>query len=158
MKMSENDSIITCPECGQELSKLDMACPKCGFPIGDQRRNTTQIHHQKKKAIAGITMCLIAIACIIFSITRITDYKYLFYVQHYQECIDGYLDAKEAADSNSYSLYKYSYDNLLNRWQDMIDEDKKIIWTYRYEAIGFGCLGTIMIILGIRLLIQSRGE
>lgn len=27
-------ALITCPECGKQISDLAQSCPNCGFPIG----------------------------------------------------------------------------------------------------------------------------
>ena len=39
-------ALITCPECGREISDQATACPHCGFPV------QSHIHSAKKESVA----------------------------------------------------------------------------------------------------------
>lgn len=72
-------ALISCPECGREVSDQVKSCPHCGYPFGGSDPNQEQPQKvevtsvnlvpknpaTKKKIIAGLIVAVIAVVCII---------------------------------------------------------------------------------------------
>lgn len=95
-------------------------------------------------------MCIIGCILLVIAVTRITNDKYKFYKQHYQECIDGYNDAKSAANSYRSIFFSSSYNSIASSYKDMADDDSKELWKFRIQAIVFFCSGCLLIICGYK--------
>jgi len=157
--MNENNTrtINFCPDCGTAIDHESSACKECGFPIEKQKAETA-IAAKKTRIPAkplGIALCVVAVICFIVGITRITNDKYTFWSEHYQECMDGYEDCKSEARTAG-PLFKDSYQNLAESWKDMADRSLEKIWKYRIEAIVLCSFGVVFVIFGIMQLKRNE--
>lgn len=70
-------ALITCPECGAQISDKAECCPKCGIPMKENDENVSSCDNndnvQKKKMLVWIigiiVMCVMAL-CIVYATTR----------------------------------------------------------------------------------------
>lgn len=64
-------ALIQCPECGKSISDAAEACPNCGYPIAEvrkqeaEREKTPQAKEDSKQKNAGRTVIAIAVCCVI---------------------------------------------------------------------------------------------
>ena len=62
-------ALIVCPECDQRISDRAAACPSCGYPINENRKNTQVIEQTGKKwkihRILASILCVIGIIIIL---------------------------------------------------------------------------------------------
>lgn len=56
-------ALITCPECGKEISDQAKKCNKCGYPL--PKRKNKNISKYQKIALVFATLSVIVIACFI---------------------------------------------------------------------------------------------
>ena len=65
-------ALVSCPECGREVSDQASSCPQCGMPIN--KTNEKDVNHNKNvnntdgnkkiiKAIAGVGLIIVGITC-----------------------------------------------------------------------------------------------
>lgn len=102
-------ALITCPECGKQVSDQAASCPGCGYPLERTQKENEQIHDiaeqnnapdasntieeanpSKKKSRKGIIISLI---CVIlsFSIVGIVAWSYFEPINKAKHCIDFYI-------------------------------------------------------------------
>ena len=141
---------MKCPECGNEVTDDLKVCPYCGYEIISSETDIQEnakigevpIYKNKKY----IRIALFVVECIMFIVafTRVNNDTYSFYKQHYKECMEGYADTKATADEYSGWFFKSTYESIASSYEDMAQDDNKIIWKYRIQAIllcfgGFAC-------------------
>ena len=73
---SENNNLITCPDCKKEISRNAEACPHCGAP--------TRIKLNKKSVNSKIYIILAIIILVIFFLT--SDTGKMMFNSKYKEC------------------------------------------------------------------------
>ena len=44
-------ALITCPECGKEISSKASSCPNCGYPIAKEIQSNTELIMQDQKQL-----------------------------------------------------------------------------------------------------------
>lgn len=150
-------AMINCPECNSEIDENVAVCPCCGFPIkgkiaepkvSEVPTQTIDPEKQKKKKLIGVAMCIIGCICWIVAITRITNEDYKFYVEHYEDCMDGYEDSMDHAKYGG--LFSGSYRSIARSYEDMAEDDMKEIWKYRGTAIVCCIAGIGLVFLGYK--------
>ncbi len=145
--------LIKCPECGNDVSDQVKTCPHCGYEILEESKQIEKNHDiptYKNRKYISILMCIIGCVLLIIAVTRITNDKYKFYEQHYQECIDGYNDTKSTANSYGSGFFGSSYNSIASSYKDMADEANKKLWKFRIQAIVLLCGGCGLIICGYK--------
>lgn len=58
--------LISCPECGKEISDNLLSCPNCGYDLTKRTANKTYSLN-KKKIIIGILLCVFAFILFVLS-------------------------------------------------------------------------------------------
>lgn len=136
-----------CPECGQELQGEIGSCPDCGLPVKPELDSTTEKVNNSNKKNIGILMCIIGLICCIFAFTRINSDDYDFYLEHYEDCMEGYQEAIGQADSYS-GYFNIAYENIADEYKKMADADYIEIWKLRSQLIIPLGIGIILLLLG----------
>lgn len=79
-------ALITCPECGKQISSSAASCPHCGFPLQPDVNQTADVsnsqtcpqkeesHHRKKKTRTILSIILLAVVCISACVVLIVAY------------------------------------------------------------------------------------
>lgn len=80
-----------------------------------------------------IILGILTLTCLIIAITQLTSSNYSYYVQQYNECLDGYKDT--SATANSGGFLSSSYRSIANSYKDLMDSWSKRIWGIRIKAI-----------------------
>lgn len=143
-------ALIKCPECGNDVSDQANACPHCGYEMAVRNEPATEDKKEvpvHKKSIS-ILMLIMGCVLLLLSITRVKNDDYKFYQYHYQECMDGYIEAKAAAYSYSAGYFRDSYNSIASSFKELADDDKKEIWKFRIQAIALIGGGFVLIICG----------
>lgn len=152
---------MKCPECGNEVADNVKVCPSCGYEIipseTDVQENTKsgEVPIYKNKKYIGIALFVVACIMFIVAFTRINNDTYSFYKQHYKECMEGYADTKATADEYSGWFFKSTYESIASSYEDMAQDDNKIIWKYRIQAILLCLGGFVCCVVGYKMV---RGE
>ena len=156
-----------CPECNAEVDGEVLVCPYCGFPIKKRPIQEGSIalevqtqpiapEKQKKMKLIGAVMCIIGCICLIIAVTRITNDEYKFYLEHYEDCMEGYEDCMNEAKYSS-GYFASSYRSIASAYEDMAEDDMKMIWKYRGTAIACCVVGIGLIFIGYKNL-KKGGE
>ena len=111
----------------------------------------------KRKTI-GIVLCIIAIVCIIVGITKLTSNQYKASVAGYNAAMIRYKDNKVSAQSSQLGLFKYGYDWLSDKNNQIAEEYQKVINKYRTEAVVLFCIGAVLLVVGIIIPITGKKE
>lgn len=160
-------SIIKCPECNTEIDSEVAVCPSCGFPIkkktaaqaelkvSDEAKAPIDPEQLKKKKLIGTVMCIIGCICFVIAITRISNEDYKFYVEHYEDCKEGYVDCMDEAKYGGF--LSGSYRSIASTYEDMMEDDMKEIWKFRGTAIACCVAGIGLIFVGYKN-IRKGGE
>lgn len=142
-----------CPECGCDIDDNISLCPFCDTVI---KVNLHSISSESESYINGNslkskykyvgTICLV-VAMVIFcvGITRINNSDYNFYQEHYNDCIDGYSDSKNAQYSSGL-LFIGAYSMIADEYQEMANEDMRKINSFKIQA---GACFVSSLVLGI---------
>ena len=147
-----------CPECNAEIDAAVSTCPSCGYPLeatATPFEPAVQTKVTGNKRIIGMVMCIAALICIIIGITRVTNSSYRFYEQHLSDCLDGYADVKASA-VHAPAMFAYTYQLLAESYEDMIEKDRKELWSYRIQAIVYCGAGAVLAVLGVPKLKQEE--
>lgn len=66
-------SLITCPECGREISNTASSCPQCGYVLVlvDELRRKTELSEIVRKKGLGTTLIVLGIVMILPSVLLI---------------------------------------------------------------------------------------
>ncbi len=124
-------ALITCPECGAQISDKAECCPKCGIPMKENDENVSSCDNndnvQKKKMLVWIigivVMCVIAL-CIVYATTRSaeeivsheTEFETEDNVEHdFKETLDSDAIVAEISNSNTKKLYYLDNNDGMNR-------------------------------------------
>jgi hypothetical protein len=67
-----NVPLIPCPECSQEISDHAISCPKCGFPIKENKHITSELPAMIWDSEDGACICVICPKCYKSSIIKKT--------------------------------------------------------------------------------------
>lgn len=143
--IKEERLTTVCPECGKELGVGETLCRNCGY---DSKPHNKATGNSKAKIIK-IASVAIACLCLILSISRINNDKYNFYKQHYKECMAGYEENSRTANGGGFLSGSYRY--ISNSYKDMADSDMKEIWKYRIQAILFVGAGVVVLVVGNKI-------
>ena len=154
-------AMIKCPECGNEVTDDEKVCPSCGYEIissetdTQETTNSSVVPVYKNKKYIGLALFVVACIMFIVAFTRINNDTYSFYKQHYKECMEGYADTKATADEYSGWFFKSTYESISSSYEDMAQDDNKIIWKYRIQAILLCLGGFTCCVVGYKMV---RGE
>ena len=124
-------ALITCPECGAQISDKAECCPKCGIPMKENDENVSSCDNndnvQKKKMLVWIigiiVMCVMAL-CIVYATTRSaeeivsheTEFETEDNVEHdFKETLDSDAIVAEISNSNTKKLYYLDNNDGMNR-------------------------------------------
>jgi RNA polymerase subunit RPABC4/transcription elongation factor Spt4 len=144
----DNMTTIKCPECGYEVTNDVNMCPKCGHEIAESKIKGNIFAINKKNI--GILLCIVACACFFVSYKQINNDKYIFYKQHYKECMQGYRKSK--TQKNSYgnaSLFYNAYNSIASSYEKMAEDDEAKIQVYRIQAAVWCIGGIVCMVIGI---------
>lgn len=142
-------------------------CPECGFPIKPKANTmvtapTLEMAKPRKivlkpvhKRIIGVALIVVSLILIIVGIVQVTNDRYNFYKEHYQECLDGYNDCMREA-RNSSGWFSSSYKSIADSYTRMMNEDNAEIWKYRITAIVCGCISITSFVIGIRFITRKE--
>ena len=151
--MGENgtQTTIVCPECGASIEANSTVCTECGFPLKSSKPEAPAVSKGLKlpKVQLSVVLCVVAVICFIVGVKRIANDDYAFYSEHYRECVEGYEDAKREAESAGW-LLKSGYERIADTYEDMMDDDLKKIWQYRFGAIILCSSGAILVFFSIK--------
>lgn len=98
----DGDGKMICSECGTVISKDAIMCPKCGYPVANEKINKKMSIANKIFSIAG-TLLIVIIVVILIKIIGNKDDKQIDYVKNteysngytYGELIDNYIVSPE---------------------------------------------------------------
>ena len=133
-----------CPECNKEITIDKSVCPNCGFPI---EKDVILQQEQKKKKLIGIIMCIIGCVFFIIAMKNITDENYKFYLEHYEDCVEGYEENMKTANSMG-GMFKSSYKSIASSYEKMAEDDLAEIWKYRGIFIVCTVAGIVFLFVG----------
>lgn len=151
------DSCFKCPECGYFIVYGDSKCSNCGCPIVYKSNNTKPVANTKN-TITGIVFIFTAFILAFFAIVQITNEKYKFYKQHYQDCESGYIEAKEYSEMYSYgSRFRSDYLWIAQEYENLMKKDMRVINKHRITAILLTVCGSVLIVIGI-LFIKGKAK
>lgn len=152
-----------CPECGCDIDANVDVCPFCDTVL---KVNSNSILSESASYINGNSLksynykyvgviCLVAaIVFFCIGITRINNSDYNFYKEHYNDCIVGYSDSKNAQYSSGL-LFKGTYSMIADEYQEMSNEDMKKINSFRIQA-GVCFLGSLALGIGGIIFIKKE--
>ena len=152
---------MKCPECGNELKDNEQICPNCGFEISAfnriiQKNNVVKSSISGNRRIVGIVLCVLAFGLIFGGFKTIQNDEYIFYKQHYQECMDGYADTKATGESYANAYFKNTYNYLADEYEKMAQSDSKKIRRYQFQAGAFYLGGIVLGLSGCYLIIKRK--
>lgn len=94
-------ALITCPECGSQISDKAKSCPQCGFVLHNSKSNKIKevISKRKKLMLICLAAVIVCSAGAIFSLTGLTQYE--------REALENCQRLKDMLkDPNSFTLYE----------------------------------------------------
>lgn len=152
---------MKCPECGNELEDNVRICPNCGFEIrvfdkAIQKNTAIKSVISGNRRIVGIVLCVLALGLIFGGFKTIQNDEYIFYKQHYQECMDGYADTKAEGESYANAYFKSTYNDLADEYEKMAQGDSKKIRRYQFQAGVFYLGGIVLGGAGCYLIIKRK--
>lgn len=152
---------MKCPECGNELEDNVRTCPNCGFEIrvfdkAIQKNTAIKSVISGNRRIVGIVLCVLALGLIFGGFKTIQNDEYIFYKQHYQECMDGYADTKAEGESYANAYFKSTYNDLADEYEKMAQDDSKKIRRYQFQAGAFCLSGIVLGVAGCYLIIKRK--
>ncbi len=99
--------------------------------------------------IVAIVLCIAALICIGFGISKIVSDDYKFYEDHYYTCRQGYSENLHSANQFSYgSLFYNAYKGIADDYKRMADADKEELDKLKTRA-------GISIGIGVALLVSA---
>lgn len=152
-----NVKIKYCPECGQELEFGKTLCKNCGFDSFVANANTSSKNNISK--ICMITSCVaVIVAFVLFynGYKQTHNDKYDFYKQHYEECMDGFAENKQSANSSG-GYFKSTYNYISEEYKSMANDDKKKMDSYKRKGMTFYVVGCLFIAGGI-IIVKKGGK
>lgn len=139
-----------CRECGEPLNNEKNYCPNCGFENVTSELLKANTENSKNKLV-GIVLITLACVMFVFSFSRVNNDKYNFYKQHYEDCMAGYEDSMDMANSSG-ALFRGSYKSIANSYENMAEDDMAEINKYRIQAVLFLAAGVVLVYFGCKSL------
>lgn len=151
-----DNKMIVCPECRREIPKDADRCPNCGYPLKSESAIKAVNQADPKMRIVGIALFIVGIifAFQSYKTRYMGDYDhYTSVIGQYEDSILDYEDSKqEMIDmANSYApgLFRYSYNNLADDYQGLIDDAVVKIDEYRGKQHAIVMKALLMLITAI---------
>ena len=149
-----------CRNCGTLLLENANVCENCNIAVNDNEPSTIVVSAttgktdipaksinpkiklakekileivNKYNVIIMVVLGVLTLTCLIIAITQLTSSNYSYYVQQYNECLDGYKDT--SATANSGGFLSSSYRSIANSYKELMASWSKRIWGIRIKAI-----------------------
>lgn len=146
--------IYKCPECNKEITVEASVCSNCGFPL---EKDIFLQQKQKNRKLKGIILCIVGCICLIIAVKNITDENYKFYLEHYEDCIEGYEENMDTANSMG-GMFKSSYKSIASSYKNMAEDDLVEIWKYRGITIFCSVAGLVFWFVGYKNIKKGGKE
>lgn len=143
-----------CPECGQDLEYGKTLCKNCGYD-SMVVSNNTRVNTNKISIIVSCVAVIVAFVLFYNGYKQTHNSKYDFYQQHYKECMDGFAENKQSANSSG-GYFKSTYNYISEEYKGMADDDKAKINKYKMKGITYYVIGCLFIVGGI-IVIKKGG-
>ncbi len=143
-------ALINCPGCGHRISDKAKACPKCGHSIQNIEIGNASPNSNRKEKTIGSLLCVFAVLCIIWGIGCVTNDRYVYCCEHYEEGISGQAESMAEANNFQSGFFKSSYETIATLYEDMAHDTLMEIWKFRIEAIALCGVGAVSLIIGIQ--------
>ena len=144
-----------CSECGAENESDVTVCANCGCPFEEKPSGEAKTGSVQVKRIAGIVCCLLSIFLFYQGFMSINNSTYEFYQEHYADCQKAQQECLDMAYSST-GFFRSSYLDIVDQYQDLMEDDMEQINACRYKAIGFGCGGLVSLGAGIVLILKRK--
>lgn len=136
-------ALISCDECGAEISDQANSCPKCGFPLTKETHKNAipnMIRLKSNELITVVIACIILL--ILWNSSQIAEKTNDEAYEEYQEC----------QEQNPSITISPECSDERDDWLDAMDEDISAYETFFNTMIIFGI---ILSIYSIRKYIKS---
>ena len=153
----ETNDMTVCPACGTANDPSWGFCPGCGRPL-TVKTETRRPDMRKLRSIIAVVLCLVACFCLYRGVAVITDQSYKFRMEHYADCMSGWSEVSELADSYPYGFFKDAYEDIADGYMEMAEDDMEKIWEFRTKAILFGASGALLLIGALVVLPKKRAS
>ena len=152
-------ALISCPNCGNQISENAIICPSCGQKFKIEGEKIQQSDYRFKSKL-WIILLGISVFCIITAIYIFSSDTYQSYQEQYWEYMMEYENAIDMARENSGGLFGellyQGYQGLAEEWKTMANNAKKHMLLY--QIIGGLSLitGAICFSKGIHIMKRRR--
>ena len=157
-----SDKAAACIHCGCPLdnanptpeSKYDTSEPKESVNNAPQKTKVKQLGILKValnkinainptvRLVVSFVLIIAAVICLVQGKNTLTDDRYAFYKEHYQDCMDGYEESINSARTAGY-MFRSTYESIAESYKEMAEDDLSEINGYRVKAIIFYALFAI---------------
>lgn len=122
--------VIFCQDCGNPLAPGAMFCGNCGCPVSKPK--AFPIFNIVKIAVAAVLL-IVAIIMVVKGNNVLKSDDMKFYKEHLQTCEEGRADCQRSMYQASSQFY-YLYKDLVESYDEMIDNDKEEIAALKSKA------------------------